>query len=92
MRLDDHRGGPFLQVTPAVRRAGRGIAENESSTTRPPDGRPGNVPANLRLHYRLPRSVGLRLKLENLFNEQHELFKGWPMPGISVYGAVDYSF
>ena len=53
---------------------------------------PNYVLANFRTGYRLDNGVGFRVNVENLFDEDYELFAGWPMPGISLYAGVDYLF
>jgi len=53
---------------------------------------PNFVLANAGIGYRLDSGVGLRVRIENLFDEDYELFAGWPMPGTSVNAGVDWAF
>lgn len=53
---------------------------------------PNYVLANLGAGYRLDNGLGVRVRVENLFDEAYELFAGWPMPGISVYTGIDWAF
>lgn len=53
---------------------------------------PNYVLANLRAGYRFGNGFGLRANVENLFDEDYELFAGWPMPRIALYAGVDYVF
>lgn len=47
---------------------------------------------NATVGYRFDGGLGLRVRVENLFDETYELFAGWPMPGTSLYGGIDYVF
>ena len=38
------------------------------------------------------RSLRLGLQVKNLFNEQYEVIRQYPMPGINILGSIDYSF
>jgi len=42
--------------------------------------------------YRLPNGVGVRLEIENVTDEDYELFRNWPMPGIAAYVGLDYRY
>ena len=53
---------------------------------------PDYVIANLNAAYRLRNGVALRARVENLFDEDYELFQGWPMPGASVFGGVSVTY
>lgn len=53
---------------------------------------PSYVLANIGVGYRLPSGIGVRIRAENLFDEEYELFAGWPMPGTAVYGGIDWVF
>jgi outer membrane receptor protein involved in Fe transport len=47
---------------------------------------------DLRTQYRFPTGLGFRFEIENLFDDEYELFQDWPMPGIAAYGGIDYVF
>jgi len=38
------------------------------------------------------RSLRLGLQVKNLFNEQYEVIRQYPMPGINILASLDYSF
>ncbi|MDX1624788.1 MAG: hypothetical protein R3199_12505, partial [Gemmatimonadota bacterium] len=48
--------------------------------------------ADLKGWYRFVNGLGLRLEVENVTDEDHELFQGWPMPGAAAYLGVDYVY
>ncbi len=48
--------------------------------------------ANAAIGYRLESGLGFRVRVENLFDEDYELFAGWPMPGTSLNAGVDWVF
>ena len=48
--------------------------------------------ADLKGWYRFVNGLGLRLEVENVTDEDYELFQGWPMPGAAAYLGVDYVY
>lgn len=67
---------------------------------------PNYVVANLSANYRLQSDMTLKLRAENLFDEEYWLFQqpvggqlptradltgAWPMPGFSLFGGIAYS-
>lgn len=42
--------------------------------------------------YALAENVGLRIRVENAFDERYESVNGFPSPGVAVYGGIDWSF
>ncbi len=48
--------------------------------------------ARLYGRYALRENLGLRLRVENAFDERYESVHGFPAPGVGVYGGIDWSF
>ena len=42
--------------------------------------------------FALSEDLGLRLRVENAFDESYEAVNGYPSPGVAVYGGVDWRF
>lgn len=48
--------------------------------------------ANVRGWYRFANGMGRRVEVENVTDEEYELFQGWPMPGASVHVGADWVY
>lgn len=48
--------------------------------------------ADLRAWYRFASGMGLRLEVENVTDEEYELFQGWPMPGAALHLGADWVY
>jgi vitamin B12 transporter len=42
--------------------------------------------------YALSENLGLRVRIENAFDEKHEPVNGYPATGFAAYGGIDWSF
>ena len=47
---------------------------------------------NARLNYKATKRLGLLLKSENLLNQIYEINAGYPMPGTSVFGGLQFNY
>ena len=47
---------------------------------------------NARAQFRLYEGIHLFLKGENLLDEQYEINDGYPMPGRSLFGGINFHF
>ncbi|MDA9557646.1 TonB-dependent receptor [Vibrio sp.] len=47
---------------------------------------------NLATTYRVLENLHLKLRVDNVFDEEYAAVDGYPAPGISTYGTVDYYF
>lgn len=45
---------------------------------------------NLKLSYKVSKSIGLFCSAENLLNREYETLRYYPMPGASVFGGVNF--
>lgn len=53
---------------------------------------PDYVVARFYGRYAVSDSFGLRLRVENAFDESYEAVNGYPSLGVAVYGGIDWSF
>ncbi|MGM9571126.1 MAG: TonB-dependent receptor plug domain-containing protein [bacterium] len=52
----------------------------------------GFTTADLRLSYQMKPNCEIGLSIENLFDKEYQYYEGYPMPGITVMGTINFKF